>query len=398
MPSKKNYLNIFISLAIIFFICLMLYFFNAGVFRKSGAAVLLSSGTFSEGETLYGLFSKEGIGKTDAAEFERCAAASQFKTKKIKQDKKYELFKSTFGTIFEFNYYDSPTEYFNIKKSTAGKFVCEKMILPAEKVLRAVGGRIEKTLYGSLSEQGVSGETIMAITDIFAWQVDFFNDPRTGDRFRVVYNRYKYKNDFLQDGDVVAADYDGANTGKYTAIYFQSADGKIKGYFTPEGGSLRKIFLKAPLSYRRISSYFSYGRFHPILRYFRPHLGIDYAAPRGTPVSSIGDGTVIFAGWSGGFGRLVKVRHNAVYTTSYGHLNKITVKRGQRVGQGKVIGTVGSTGLSTGPHLDFRINRAGRPVNFMKLQLMPAANITGKYITEFNSAKDRALSLLNGIK
>ena len=395
MAKHKNYFNIIVAIITGILICLLFFLMNRDIFRKSGPEVVYSSGTFSEGETLYGLLSEEGIARIESAGVDS-ALNPMFKTKNIRQDKKYELFKSTFGTVYEFNYYNSPTEYFNVKKSTAEKFLCDKMVLPAEKVLKKVKGEIEKTLYESMSEEGVSGETIMTISDIFAWQIDFFNDPRPGDKFSVVYNQFRYKGDFLQDGDVIAAVYDGSYAGRYTAIYFQSADGKIKGYFTPEGGSLRKMFLKAPLNYRRISSYFTYGRFHPILRYFRPHLGIDYAAPAGTPVSSIGEGTVTFAGWNDGFGKFVKIRHNSVYTTTYGHLSKITARLGARVHQGDVIGKVGSTGLSTGPHLDFRINRNGRPVNFLKLQFMPAASIPKKYIAEFDTVKNRALALLEG--
>jgi len=180
-------------------------------------------------------------------------------------------------------------------------------------------------------------------------------------------------------------------------VYFESSDGKIKGFFAPSGNSMRKMFLKAPLNYRRISSHFSYGRVHPILRYVRPHLGIDYAANIGTPVSAIGDGIVIYAGWKGDYGKMIKIKHNASYTSLYGHLSAISkgIKRGAVVKQGQVIGKVGSTGLSTGPHLDFRITQNGKYVNFLKINMPFAENIPKKYKQEFNTVSEQYLKLLD---
>jgi len=239
-----------------------------------------------------------------------------------------------------------------------------------------------------MKKEGISNELILNFADIFSWEIDFLTDPRKGDSFQMIWERYiSPEGNVLMEGRILAAQY--VNQGKkYTAIFYQDPEGH-RGYFTPDGKSLRKSFLRSPLHYRRISSYFSYRRFHPILKIYRPHLGIDYAAPTGTPVSSIGDGVVIFAGWNGGFGKQVKIKHPNGYITSYGHLSRIAkgVRRGKKVYQGQVIGYVGATGLATGPHLDFRISKNGRYYNFLKMRLPRAASVKEAYFDDFNKKK-----------
>ncbi|HIC90700.1 MAG TPA: M23 family metallopeptidase, partial [Syntrophaceae bacterium] len=190
---------------------------------------------------------------------------------------------------------------------------------------------------------------------------------------------------WIKNGRILAAEF--VNVGsKYQAFYFE--DGKGHGdYYDSEGRCLRKQFLKSPLRYKRISSYFSRRRFHPILKIYRPHLGIDYAAPVGTPVESIGDGKIEFIGWKGDYGRFIRVKHNRNYITTYGHLSRFAkgLKKGSRIKQGQVIGYVGSTGLATGPHLDFRMIRNGRFVNPLKIQPPPVAPIRKESMEAFNA-------------
>jgi len=208
----------------------------------------------------------------------------------------------------------------------------------------------------------------LELSDIFSWDVDFNTDFRKGDTFRVLVEERWLDGEFRKYGDILAAEL--AVDGKtYRAYHFDAGD--RPDYFDEEGKSLRKAFLKAPLSYRRISSGFTKRRMHPILKIARPHLGIDYAAPAGTPVSTVGDGTVTFAGRKGPNGNLVVVRHPNGYTTSYGHLARITkgIRRGAVVRQGDVIGTVGATGRATGPHLDYRIRRNGAFLNPLTVNL-----------------------------
>lgn len=228
---------------------------------------------------------------------------------------------------------------------------------------------ITSSLWNDMTAAGESPALISELADIYAWTVDFFG-LRKGDRFRLLYtenicegesvgiDRVSYA-EFLRDSTVLPA------------IYFDQGDGRYK-YWNEKGESMRKAFLKAPLKFTRISSGYSLHRLHPVHGTVRAHTGVDYAAPTGTPVMSIGDGTVISVGWGGGGGNTVKIRHNSVYTTAYLHLSKFAVKAGQRVAQGQVIGYVGMTGTATGPHLDFRVWKNGSPVNPLKLE-SPAA-------------------------
>ena len=230
---------------------------------------------------------------------------------------------------------------------------------------------INSSLWVDMREAGVSPELIISLSDIYAWTVDFFGLQK-GDRFRVLYEER------LCDGEVIAVDtvrYAIFTHGSHDlpCIMFDQKDGG-NIYWNEKGESMRKAFLKAPLKFSRISSGFSYARRHPVTRRVQPHTGVDYAAPKGTPVMSIGDGVVTGRKYEGAGGNTVRIRHNSVYSTAYLHLSGYAkgLKVGQRVRQGQVIGYVGSTGRSTGPHLDFRVWKNGSPINPLKMESPPA--------------------------
>jgi len=220
-------------------------------------------------------------------------------------------------------------------------------------------GVITSSLFAAADAANLSDAIAIQIADIFSTDIDFHRDLRKGDRFSVVYETYYHQGDLVKTGRVVAAEF--VNAGKtYQAVYFENNEGK-GGYYTLSGRNIRKAFLRSPLEFSRISSGFTTARFHPILKRWRAHKGIDYAAPTGTRVKATADGVVEFAGvHSGGYGNLVVLRHQSRYSTWYGHLSGIAsgVRKGTRVTQGDIIGYVGSTGLATGPHLhyEFRIN------------------------------------------
>lgn len=243
---------------------------------------------------------------------------------------------------------------------------------------------INTSLWVDMREAGVSPELIVSLSDIYAWTVDFFGLQK-GDRFRVLYDEKSC------DGEVVAVD-----TVRYAifshngqdlpcVMYNQKDGGNI--YWNEKGESMRKAFLKAPLKFSRVSSGFSYSRKHPVTRKVQPHTGVDYAAPKGTPVMTIGDGVVTSVKYEGAGGNTVRIRHNSVYSTAYLHLSKYAkgLKAGQRVRQGEVIGYVGSTGRSTGPHLDFRVWKNGTPINPLKMDSPPAEPIKSESIEAFNA-------------
>ena len=269
-----------------------------------------------------------------------------------------------------------------------GDFHSEIQTIPSEIQTAGVTGTIRDSLFGAVIDAGEKPELAMRLADIFRWDLDFYTDPRPGDTLRVVVEKKILSNgDVASYGRILAAEY--INGGRvYRAVLFHDPTGNL-AYYTPDGKSMKKAFLHSPLKFAApITSHFSLHRFHPILKEYRPHLGIDYAAPTGTPVQTIGDGRVIFAGMKGGSGNLIEVQHSNGYTTYYMHLSRILVRNGQRVEQGQRIGLVGMTGLATGPHLDFRIQRRGEFLNFERLPLPPSDPIAKRDWKEFAAARD----------
>jgi len=225
-------------------------------------------------------------------------------------------------------------------------------------------GTIETSLYQTIVDQGVDERMALELAETFAWQIDFATQIQKGDSFKVIYEKKYREGGYDRPGKIIAAEFINAGE-KFQGFYFEGSDETKEGHYDEIGKSVQKIFLKAPLQYKYISSGFTYKRYNPILDKYTPHRGIDYAAPSGTPSVTIGDGTIIQAGWNGQYGISVKVRHNEVYTTVYGHFSALPkgIRVGARVKQGQVIGYVGSTGLSTGPHLHYEMHKFGSFIN-----------------------------------
>jgi murein DD-endopeptidase MepM/ murein hydrolase activator NlpD len=251
-------------------------------------------------------------------------------------------------------------------------------------------GAIKDSLYQSAVDENIDFELALALADIFAWDIDFFVDLRAGDHYAFLYDQHFRNGKFVGNDRIVAAHFHNGST-HHRAYYYQ-APGKRADYYDEQGNSLRKVFLKSPLRYSRISSGFSKRRLHPILKIYRPHPGVDYAAPTGTPVVAVGDGRVISRQWKNGYGRYIAIRHNSRYITSYGHLYRYAskIKVGSNVKQGQVIGYVGASGLATGPHLDFRMKKDGRFVNPLKNRLPAAQPVPPNSLSDF---KKRVASL-----
>ena len=254
--------------------------------------------------------------------------------------------------------------------------------------VKTAAGSVHNSLFNSMLSQGLKQPLIMDFTDAFSWTIDFNTDTRNGDKYTALWEENYTSTGEITSQDLLAASYTGAENKTTTyAFYFE-------GDFYDETGKVsKKMFLKSPISFRnyRISSRFSYGRLHPILKIRRPHLGIDYAAPVGTPVQTVADGTVRFAGWKGGFGNFVEIKHANGYATMYGHLKSFGkgVKVGAKVKQGQTVGYIGSTGLSTGPHLDFRIKEKEKFVDFLKMKNRNSAvrDIPAEKKQEFDELK-----------
>ena len=256
---------------------------------------------------------------------------------------------------------------------------------------------INSSLWNDMLAAGASPLLIVSLSDIYAWTIDFFALQK-GDRFRVLYEEK------VCDGDVIAVDtvryavftHDGQDFPM--VMYNQGDGGNI--WWNEKGESMRKAFLKAPLNYTRVSSGFSYARRHPVTRRVQPHTGVDYAAPTGTPVMTIGDGVITSMKYEGAGGNTVRIRHNSVYSTAYLHLSRYAkgLKVGQRVRQGEVIGYVGSTGRSTGPHLDFRVWKNGTPINPLKMDSPPAEPIADANRPAFEAAQKEYKAIIDTIQ
>jgi murein DD-endopeptidase MepM/ murein hydrolase activator NlpD len=249
-----------------------------------------------------------------------------------------------------------------------------------------VSGVIQSSLYDAIVDVDEQFQLAADLADIFGYDIDFSTDIQRGDSFRAVVEKRYLDGKFLKNGVVLAASV--SNKGKvYTAFRFEDENGK-PAYYASDGKALKKSFLKSPLKVYRITSRFSYARRHPILKIVRPHLGVDYAAPIGTPVQAVSSGVVVSAGLKGANGRMVHLRHANGYETKYLHLSKIAVKVGARVDQGEVVGYVGSSGLSTGPHLDFRITHNGKPLDPTKLIFPPAKPVARDRLDRFAALRD----------
>jgi len=319
-----------------------------------------------------------------------------FDVRKIKTGQKYYVFRSSDSLMIPeyFIYESSGTDYvvFTLKDSLQAYNGKKKVQVQ----LRKGAGRIETSLWDAMNDQNLSPVLALDMSDIYQWSIDFYG-IRNGDKFRIL-----FEEEFVEElpvgiGKIHAVQFNHMGQ-DYFAFRFNQGD--KPDYFDEEGKNLRKAFLKAPLRFSRISSRFSYSRMHPILRYRRPHLGVDYAAPRGTPVQSIGDGIVTEKAYQrGGGGYYLKIKHNSVYTTTYMHLSGYAkgITTGTWVKQGDVIGYVGSSGLATGPHLDFRISKNGQTVDPLKVEAPPGDSIRTENLNDYFLLKDSLMNELEQI-
>lgn len=319
-----------------------------------------------------------------------------FNVRKIKRGNTYKVYfeKDTSHTVHYFVYDASPLDYVVYDLTDSIRIYKGKKEVTLNE--RAITGVIENSLYETLTSQNVSPLLAIKLSEVFAWQIDFFRVQR-GDSFKAIFTEKYVDTSFIGVERVIAAKFTHIGS-EYYAFKFKQ-NGELD-YFDEHGQSLRKEFLKAPLKYSRISSGYSYRRYHPILHKYRAHRGIDYAAPRGTPVQAVGDGVVAYKGRKGGAGNYVKIRHNGTYSSGYMHLWKYAkgLHVGKKVKQGEVFAYVGSTGLSTGPHLDFRFWRNGALVNYLKVDFPPSHPVSKENKISYLTYKDYMKAKLDSLK
>jgi murein DD-endopeptidase MepM/ murein hydrolase activator NlpD len=264
-------------------------------------------------------------------------------------------------------------------------------------VLTYMSGSVNSTLYESMLTSGETSHLVIRFADVFAWEVDFFTDTQDGDSFFVYFEKIFCDSVLVDYGLISFACYKGA-AGDFFGFYYCDPEGD-DDYFNRKGESLRKSLLKSPLRFSYISSHFSKRRYHPILKRWRPHHGLDYVAPIGTPVATIGDGRVTFRGWKGGYGNLVEIRHANNFKSRYGHLSRFAkgIYVGKRVKSGDLIGYLGSTGLSTGPHLHFELHKNGVPINPLRVDIPRAPSVKKKYMEAFIAHRDSVLKAVREV-
>ena len=286
------------------------------------------------------------------------------------------------------------TTYVVFEQDSGNLWDVKKIEEPVSVRLLNFAGKVQSSLWESAIDAKMDPSLISELTELFAWQVDFAREVRAGDRWRLTVEERMASDRHVGWGRIVAAEYQ-AQEDVFSATLYRR-DGQDLGYFMPSGESLRRMFLKSPVRFSRISSRFNRRRFHPILKRYRPHLGVDYSAASGTPVRAVGDGKIDYASRTRGGGNTLKIRHNSVYKTHYKHLKGFAkgIRRGSKVKQGQVIGYVGSTGLSTGPHLHFEFYENGRYVDPLGKKFPSAAPVPSKLLGDF---KAKSLMLLGSL-
>jgi len=279
------------------------------------------------------------------------------------------IFDKNSNDLKELNYDIDSEERLVIKNisTTTEDWQAERMAIEYETEITTIEGIIDSSLYQAILDQEGDERLAIALAEVFAWQIDFAGEIQKGDSFKVIYEKRFVDKNYVMPGKILSAKFI-ASGEEYKGFYFKGSDGK-DGYYDDFGKSLEKVFLKSPIQYKYISSGFSYKRVNPVTGDIHAHRAIDYVAPSGTPVVTIGDGTVVQAGWNGAYGISVKIRHNDTYSTVYGHFSSLAkgIKRGASVRQGQVIGYVGSTGQSTGPHLHYEVHKFGSLINPLTL-------------------------------
>jgi murein DD-endopeptidase MepM/ murein hydrolase activator NlpD len=315
-----------------------------------------------------------------------------FDFRKVGAHKKYTLIhehdslKTARALVYEPNSIDYII--FHLKDSLSVE-LCQREVVTVEKT---ISGRIESSLSETIEQLNISNELTNKFVDIFGWQVDF-QRLQKGDQFKLIYEENLVEEKPISIGKILGIYFEHFDQGYY-AFPFDQGDGA--DYFDDKGNSLRKALLKYPIEFTRISSRYSMSRFHPVVKVFRPHLGTDFAAPTGTPIRSVGDGTVQEAQYSANNGNYVKIHHNGTYTTGYLHMSKIAsgVVAGTRVKQGQTIGFVGSTGLATGPHLCYRFWRNGVQIDALRVELPPSQPVKKEQLQNFDQVKDSLIKRL----
>ncbi len=361
----------------------------------STALTVVTEGTLGRGQSLSNALHSHDISSATIALIAR-EMRPVFNFRRSQPGDQYRLAQDSDGMVLDFRYTTSPEKSFYLAWEGT-RYTVREDRAPLRTQLAKVSGVIETSLYDGIVRLGEQSALANAFADVFAWDIDFSRSVRPGDDFQILYERlFRTDEDgrevYVKPGRILAARYRG-RVGEHAVVFYEGPDGE-SGYYRTDGTPIQRAFLAAPLEFRRMTSSFSSGRLHPILGVVRPHRGIDYSAPMGTPVWSVASGTVIYRGWAGASGNLVKVKHRSGYVSYYAHLSRFDggLKVGDKVSQKQVLGFVGQTGLATGPHVCFRIQKDGRYVNPMDIATPAADRIAKIEWPEFAARRDVLLA------
>lgn len=357
----------------------------------------LFSDTVRKGDTAILILERAGVDVQQAMSLYR-NVRKVYDLRRINVGHAYHVRMDTDGRIKQFTYEIDQRQRLVVKRNDQRSvFQGELKVIPYARNERLIVGKLSDSIYATLKAQGESTRLIRDFADIFAWSVDFATDLRRGDSFRLLIEEHTRKDQPAEYHRILAAELINRNR-KLQTIYYKH--GKVSGYYRPDGSSMQGMFLRSPLRYTRISSGFTRRRFHPILKRYRPHLGIDYAAPRGTPVRSVAAGTVEWVGRKGPNGKMVIISHHNAYKSYYLHLLRYApgLRRKKRVTQGQIIGYVGSTGRSTGPHLDFRLAKNAKYINPLKNKRMAGPAMPKRAMADFRKHAKTMLHKLHQVQ
>jgi murein DD-endopeptidase MepM/ murein hydrolase activator NlpD len=352
--------------------------------------------TVKSGDSLARLFKQQGIPPRQLQDILASGGIAK-KLTRIYPGQVLRLRTTVEDGLLELLYEIDALNQLQVKRGEDG-YESQLVVRVPERRVKRAAAQIDSSLFLAAQEANLPENITMELAGIFGWDIDFALDIREGDQFAVVYEDLYLDGERIGTGDVLAAEFTNQDK-RYRAVRYTDKQGRTD-YYAPDGRSMRKTFLRTPVAFSRISSRFSKGRKHPVLNRIRAHKGVDYAAPRGTPVKATGAGKIVLRGKKGGYGKTVVLQHGSRYSTLYAHLNNYGrgLKNGSRVQQGQIIGYVGSTGLATGPHLhyEFRVNGVHR--NPLTVKLPDAAPLPRKYREDFKLATDNLLAQLELVK
>jgi len=345
------------------------------------------------GETLEAALRRTGVERAEAVAIV-AALRGSVNMRRLAPGERLVVRPGSDGKPAEISYARSPAERYEIRPGGDGKWAVTAVRPDVDTRVVAITGEVRDSLFASMERLGEAAGLTARLVNLFEWDFDFAADSLPGDRFRLLVEKRYVGDLFLGYGDVLIAQYSSAGRSLLTSVGFDDTAGR-REYYDASGRSVKKMFLRAPLDFTRVTSGFSHARFHPVLGGYRPHLAVDYGAPIGTPVRAVADAVVTQAGWNGGYGLSISLRHGRGYETMYNHLSRIDVRPGARVRQRQVIGRVGSTGLSTAPHLDYRVRKGGVLVNPLGEKFIPGSPVPAHRRAAFAVHVDALLERLD---